>query len=79
MDGADAARRLEDLEAVFGAPTSKSRRHMLMVPHVRGGDPGLRGPRGGADPTTAFVARDGQVRWLHSGFSGPATGRSTSG
>ena len=26
-------------------------------------------------PTTVFIGRDGKVRWVHSGFSGPGTGR----
>jgi len=25
-------------------------------------------------PTTIFIARDGRIRWIHSGFSGPGTG-----
>ncbi len=25
-------------------------------------------------PTTVFIGRDGKVRWIHSGFSGPGTG-----
>ena len=25
-------------------------------------------------PTTIFVGRDGRIRWIHSGFSGPGTG-----
>lgn len=26
-------------------------------------------------PTTIFIGRDGAIRWIHSGFSGPGTGR----
>jgi hypothetical protein len=26
-------------------------------------------------PTTVFIGRDGAVRWIHSGFAGPGTGR----
>jgi thiol-disulfide isomerase/thioredoxin len=26
-------------------------------------------------PTTVFIGRDGVVRWIHSGFAGPGTGR----
>jgi len=25
--------------------------------------------------TPVFIARDGEVRWIHSGFAGPGTGR----
>jgi hypothetical protein len=28
-----------------------------------------------AYPTTLFLDRNNQVRWVHTGFSGPATGR----